>query len=82
MPEVVTKEAAIEFLLNYLNEKKFWGLGDSIMDVNMLKCAKKAYIPRGSYIENCNVNGNVYISLKSGFEGIEEILKSILIEKN
>lgn len=81
LPEVVTKEAAIEFLSNYLNEKKFAALGDSIMDLNMIKYAKKAYIPRGSYIENYDVNSNVYISLKSGFEGIEEILKSILIEK-
>ncbi|AVK47529.1 hypothetical protein AXY43_05540 [Clostridium sp. MF28] len=81
LPKVVTKEAAIEFLSSYLNEKKFGVLGDSIMDLNMLKCAQNAYIPRGSYIESYEVNGNAYISLKGGFEGIEEILKSILIEK-
>ena len=80
LPEVVTKEAAIEFLSNYLNEKKFGVLGDSIMDLNMLKCAHKAYIPKGSYIENFEVNCNMYISLKSGFFGTEEILRSILIE--
>ncbi len=81
LPKVLTKEAAIEFLSNYLNEKKFGALGDSIMDLNMLKVAYKAYIPKGSYIENYDINCNRYISLKSGFLGIEEILKSILIEK-
>lgn len=80
LPEVVTKEAAIEFLSNYLNKKKFGVLGDSIMDLNMLRCAYRAYIPKGSFIENYQVNSNSYISLKSGFLGTEEILKSILME--
>lgn len=54
---------------------------DFIMDLNMLKCAYKAYIPRDSYVENYEVNYNRYISSKSGFLGTEEILKNILIEK-
>lgn len=81
LPEVLTKEAAIEFLSNYLNEKKFGVIGDSIMDLNMLRVAHKAYIPKESYIENYDINSNCFISLKSGFSGTEEILKNILIEK-
>ena len=78
LPEVVTKEAAIEFLSNHLNENKFGVLGDSIMDLNMLKAAYKAYIPKESYIENYEINRNSFISKKSGFSGTEEILKDIL----
>lgn len=81
LPDVVTKEAAIEFLSNYLGENKFGVLGDSIMDLNMLKFAHKAYVPKGSYIEDYEFNCNSFISLNSGFFGTEEILKSILIEK-
>ena len=81
LPEVLTKEAAIEFLSNYLNEKKFGVIGDSIMDLNMLKVAHKAYIPKDSYIENYDINRNSFISLNSGFSGTEEILKDILIQK-
>lgn len=78
LPKVLTKEAAIEFLSNYLNEKKFGALGDSIMDLNMLKVAYKAYIPKESHIENFEINSNSFISKKSGFSGTEEILKDIL----
>jgi len=78
LPKVLTKEAAIEFLANYLNERKFGVLGDSIMDLNMLKIAYKAYIPKESYIENFQINSNSFISNKSGFSGTEEILKDIL----
>lgn len=78
LPEVVTKEAAIEFLTNYLNEKKFGVIGDSIMDLNMLKVANIAYIPKESYIENYDINSNSFISLNSGFSGTEEILQDIL----
>lgn len=51
------------------------------MDLNMLNCAYKAYVPKGSYVEDYKVNNNRYVSMRSGFLGIEEILKSILIEK-
>jgi HAD superfamily hydrolase (TIGR01484 family) len=78
LPKVLTKEAAIEFLSNYLNEKEFGALGDSIMDLNMLKVASQAYIPKESHIESFEINSNSFISNKSGFSGTEEILKDIL----
>lgn len=75
IPEVVTKEAAIEYLKGYLNEDKFEALGDSIMDINMLKSSNKGYIPGNSYLalENKSEDG-LYISQNEGFKGIEEIL--------
>ncbi|WML36890.1 HAD-IIB family hydrolase [Clostridium sp. OS1-26] len=81
LPKVVSKESAVEFVSSHLNEKRFGVIGDSIMDLNMLKLAHKAYIPKGSYIENYEFNWNRFISLKSGFSGTEEILKEILVEK-
>lgn len=80
LPEVVTKEAAIEFLIKYLEENEFGALGDSIMDLNMLKFANKAYIPKGSYIENYEFNCSSFISGNRSFSGTEEILKEILKE--
>lgn len=79
IPSVITKEAAIEFLLEYLCEKKFTALGDSIMDLNMLMVADKSYIPANSYLLQDNENHNAYVSENEGFEGTEEILKQILI---
>lgn len=78
LPEVVTKEAAIEFLIKYLGESKFGVLGDSVMDLNMLKLSHKAYVPKGSHIENYEFNYTRFISKNSGFSGTEEILKEIL----
>ena len=78
IPQVVTKEAAIEYLADYLNESEFEALGDSIMDINMLKLSNKGYIPGNSYIafENKSDDG-LYISENEGFKGIEEILNII-----
>lgn len=81
LPEIVTKETAIEFLSNYLDEKKFGVLGDSIMDLNMLKAAYKAYIPKGSYVENYDIGANCFVSMECGFLGTEEIFNEILIQK-
>lgn len=79
IPNVVTKEAAIEYLCRYLNDMEFEALGDSIMDINMLKASKKGYIPGKSYlaVENEDKEHSFYISENEGFKGIEEILEII-----
>lgn len=75
IPKVVTKEAAVEYLLQYLNESEFQALGDSIMDINMLKSSNKGYIPGNSYLASENKSDKMlYISKNEGFKGIEEIL--------
>lgn len=75
IPEVVTKESAIEYLTEYLNEDKFEALGDSIMDINMLKLSNKGYVPGNSYLALENkFDDDLYISQNEGFKGIEEIL--------
>ena len=75
IPSVVTKESAIEYLISYLKEEKFEALGDSIMDMNMLKSSNKGYIPANSYIAmEIESNEALYISQYEGFKGIEEIL--------
>lgn len=75
IPEVVTKESAIEYLTSYLKEEKFEALGDSIMDINMLKASNKGYIPANSYIAmETQSDEGLYVSQGEGFKGIEEIL--------
>lgn len=79
LPIGMTKENAIEFLIkNELNATNFNALGDSSMDIGMLNQSKKAYVPKHGDISNTFKHNDVYISNKSGLEGIDEILDNIL----
>lgn len=80
IPKAVTKEEAIKYLAEYLQEAEFESLGDSIMDSNMIKSSNKGYIPGNSYLANeGKYKEKAYISKNEGFKGIEEIL--CIIEK-
>ncbi|MBN2853500.1 MAG: HAD family phosphatase [Clostridia bacterium] len=45
-----SKKTASEYLVNYLNEDGYIAFGDASNDLDMLKHAKKAYIPAQSYL--------------------------------
>ena len=45
-----TKENAISFILDYLDEDGFVAFGDNINDLGMLNAADKGYIPAESYL--------------------------------
>ena len=78
LPKILTKENAIDFLMNYLNEKEFCAMGDSSMDLNMLKKSNRAFVPAKSAIEHEMKNTTDFISKNEGFEGTEEIIKELL----
>lgn len=77
LPQNLKKENAAKFLTEYLGEKGFYALGDSSMDLNLLKASKKAYIPKNSFLMNVDVNENIFISKSDGLKGLEEILENI-----
>lgn len=80
IPEIIRKEVAINFLLQYLKEENYSALGDSIMDLNMLEFSRKAFIPRNSYLMDYKFKNEKYISEKAGLASVEEILEEILRE--
>ena len=77
LPQNLKKENAAKFLTEYLGEKDFYALGDSSMDLNLLKASKKAYIPKNSFLMNVDVNEKIFISKSDGLNGLEEILENI-----
>ena len=78
IPKILTKENAIEFLLHYLGEKEFCAMGDSSMDLNMLKKSNRAFVPAKSAIESEMIKNTDFISKNEGFKGTEEIIKELL----
>lgn len=79
LPEVLSKENAIRFLMNELEENEFAALGDSEMDRGMVTAGKKGYVIGGSILDRAGIKAkDVYISAQEGFEGTKEILEKIL----
>ena len=65
-------------MANFLGYEDFFALGDSSMDLNLLKNSKKAYIPKNSFLMNIEgVNKNIFIPKEEGLKGLEEILENI-----
>lgn len=78
LPQNLKKENAAKFLANFLGYEDFFALGDSSMDLNLLKNSKKAYIPKNSFLMNIEgVNKNIFIPSEEGLKGLEEILENI-----
>lgn len=78
LPRTLKKENAVKFLSNYLNEKVFAALGDSSMDLNMIRISNKGYIPRDCYLAHKDIEVPVFIPNNKGLKGIEEILLNIV----
>ena len=78
LPKILTKENAIDFLLDYLGEKEFYAMGDSTMDLNMLKKSNRAFVPAKSAIESEMIKNTDFVSENEGFEGTEQIIKELL----
>lgn len=76
LPNILQKEKAVEFLREYLKYERYCALGDSMMDLNMLKSAHKAYVPKSSYIEEL-IDDSFFVSKDIGLKGAEEILQVI-----
>ncbi len=78
LPRALKKENAVKFLSNYLNKKEFAALGDSSMDLNMIKISNKGYIPRDCYLTHKDIEVPIFVPKNKGLKGIEEILLNIL----
>lgn len=77
LPEVLTKENAIEFLIEYLKEDSFCAMGDSNMDLGMLEKSKRAFVPAKSPVIK-DISNELYVSRDEGFNGTEQIIKELL----
>ncbi len=78
IPEGITKERAVVFIMEKMGEKNFIASGDSWLDINMLNYSQRAYVPKHADIINKITNKNLYISKGHGIKATEEILNSIL----
>ena len=78
IPEGITKERAVLFILEKMGENNFIASGDSWLDINMLNYSQRAYVPKHADIINKITNKNLYISKGHGIKATEEILNSIL----
>lgn len=79
IPSAIKKEYAVDFMIDYLKANKSFAIGDSTMDVGMLNTADISYIPKGSDISGYKLKAKTIISENEGLQGIEEILRDMLI---
>lgn len=78
IPNALKKEEAVKYLTKYLGEDEFCAMGDSIMDLGMLQDAKRAYLPKNSYLEEYEFKNDIYIPNNLGVLGVEELLEDII----
>lgn len=78
LPRGITKENAIEYILDKINIKEFIAIGDSTMDLGMLNKAPISYALKHGNVVDSKINNNCIITKAYGMEGTEEILLNII----
>ncbi|MBO3443383.1 HAD hydrolase family protein [Clostridium sp. CCUG 7971] len=78
LPKDISKENAIDYLVNYLEIEKFSVIGDSTMDLGMLNIGHMSYVLRHGDLLKYNIDKNFIISKYEGMRGSEEVLSSII----
>ena len=81
LPRGITKENAIDYIINELGVSDFIAIGDSNMDAGMLKMAGTSYLLKHGDAVGNNIGNHCIVTDCEGMEGTEEVLLSIL-ERN
>lgn len=80
VPSALKKSTAIKYICDKLNYKQTFAIGDSIMDKDMLEFCRRSYLlSHGDLVNMLQKENQFLVSKKSGFEGTEEVLNSIIL---
>ena len=78
MPKEVSKENALTFLKNYLNENYVVTAGDGKLDKNFLDLGDRRLVPEQSEVLGYVSNVDNYELVSHGMIGVEEIFQKLL----
>jgi hydroxymethylpyrimidine pyrophosphatase-like HAD family hydrolase len=78
MPKEVSKENALTFLKNYLNENYVVTAGDGKLDKNFLDLGDRRFVPEQSEVLGYVSNVDNYELVSHGMIGVEEIFQKLL----
>ncbi|MBU5336864.1 HAD hydrolase family protein [Intestinibacter bartlettii] len=82
VPSALKKSTAIKYICDKLNYKQTFAIGDSIMDKDMLEFCRSSYLlGHGDLVNILQKENPFLVSKKSGFEGTEEVLNSIILSQ-
>ena len=75
LPKKLTKQSAVQYVLQQLEYSVHFAAGDSIMDLGMLQLAEKAFTPKhGELYKNYTLDEHIYIPTGMGVSFTENIL--------
>ena len=79
LPKELKKSTAIKYICDKFGYKDTFGIGDSIMDKDMLDFCKNSYLlNHGDLVNLLNKENKYIISKQNGFRGSEEVLNNII----
>ena len=79
LPQELKKSTAIKYICDKFGYKDAFGIGDSIMDKDMLDFCRSSYLLRhGDLVNSLSKENKYIISRECGFRGSEEVLKCIM----
>ena len=81
LPSEVSKENALAYLVQELNQTSVITSGDGKLDAGFLALGNPAFIPERSEVLDYIAPGFSYQSVSQGLRGAEEILEAVLHEK-
>ena len=82
LPQELKKSTAIKYICDKFGYKNTFGIGDSIMDKDMLDFCRSSYLLRhGDLVNSLSKENKYIISRECGFRGSEEVLKYIISYK-
>ena len=77
-PHNISKETALTFLTNYLNETDIITAGDGKLDINFIKLGTLKFIPSPSEALDCMSDTSDCTLITSGIDGTHNMLQQIL----
>ena len=80
LPKKLTKQSAVQYVLQQLEYSVHFAAGDSIMDLGMLQLAEKAFTPKhGELYKNYTLDEHIYTPTEIGVSFTENMLQKFLV---
>lgn len=79
LPKELTKQSAVQYVLEQLEYNVHFAAGDSIMDLGMLQLAEKAFTPKhGELYKNYTLDEHIYTPIGTGVSFTENLLEKFI----
>ena len=81
LPKKLTKQCAVQYVLEQLEYDVHFAAGDSIMDLGMLQLAEVAFTPKhGELYKNYTLDKHIHIPIGTGVSFTENVMENFIIK--